>query len=234
MDRVSNIFYIGAICLSILSAQDTDSIQAPLNSVITQQNYDDEYYGITQIKERQMLITKKSGKYIGMGFGGVKIKKDYEEKVYVSPPVVLSLKTGAQTFFNKSIGIRGFFALDIASNVVSYKFSKDSNRSFYTLFSLGVDIITEFPLSKNSKHFLGAFVGLGGGVSFYMDSEDFNTFKTAIYTAGLLAEGGITLNIFVKHRIEFGVKALPDVKKRLNNRSFEISLMPYVMYNYKF
>lgn len=224
---------MGVICLSILSAQDTDFIQAPLNSATAQQNYDDKYYGITQIKERQMLITKKSGKYISVGFGGVKIKKDYEEKFYVSPPVVLLLKTGAQTFFNKSIGIRGFFALDIASSIVNYKFSKDFNRSLYTLFSLGIDIITEFPLSKNSKHFLGAFVGLGGGVSFYMDS-DFNTFKTAIYTAGLLAEGGITLNIFVKHRIEFGVKALPDVKKHPSNGNFEISLMPYVMYNYKF
>lgn len=233
MDKVLSIFLVGAFSLNILFAQDIESAQIPLEPAIPK-NYDDEYYGITQIKQRQALVYQKSGKYLSVGFGGVEIKKNNGEKNYVGLPMVFLIKTGVQTFFNKNIGVRGFFALDGASGALDYKLGSNSNRSFYAMFSLGIDVIMEIPLSRSYKHFLGLFLGLGGGASIYTNSGDFNAFKNAIYTAGLLAEGGITLNMFIQHRIEFGVKALPNVKKLLSNGNFEMSLMPYVTYSYKF
>lgn len=233
MDKALSIFLIWAFSANILFTQDIEFAHIPLEPTIPK-NYDNEYYGITQIKQRQALVYQKSGKYLSVGFGGVEIKKNNGEKNYVSFPVAFLLKTGVQTFFNKNIGVRGFFALDGASGALDYKLGGNSNRSFYAIFSLGIDVIMEIPLSRSYKHFLGLFLGLGGGASFYVNSGDFNAFKNAIYTAGLLAEGGITLNMFVKHRVEIGVKALPSVKKILSNENLEMSLMPYVAYNYKF
>ncbi|PAF52339.1 hypothetical protein BKH44_02795 [Helicobacter sp. 13S00477-4] len=197
----------------------------------TQKN---EGYGVAQIREKQKLIRAKSGQYVGVGIGGFEVKKDYNNQNQINTPMILSLKTGVQTFFNKNIGIRGFFGLDMGTGLLNYYFSKDPSKSFYSMLSLGIDMIAEFPLSRSYKHFLGAFVGIGGGATIYTDNDNFSLFKNAVYAAGLMIEGGITLSIFVKHRIEFGLKILPTSKSLLNNKRFETSLMPYVMYNYKF
>lgn len=196
--------------------------------------YKNEGYGVAQIREKQRLIRKKSGKYLGVGLGVFQITKTYNQKSQESLPAMLSLKTGSQTFFNKNIGIRGFFGLDMATGFVNYQLAKDPSSSFFTMISLGIDVIAEFPLTQSYKHFLGIFAGLGGGALIYADNENFKLIKKSIYTAGFLLEAGVTLDIFVKHRIEVGVKILPTSKTLLNNQNFQTSLMPYVMYNYKF
>lgn len=196
--------------------------------------YKNEGYGVAQIREKQRLIRKKSGKYLGVGLGVFQITKTYNQKSQESLPAMLSLKTGSQTFFNKNIGIRGFFGLDMATGFVNYQLAKDPSSSFFTMISLGIDVIAEFPLTQSYKHFLGIFAGLGGGALIYADNENFKLIKKSIYTAGFLLEAGVTLDIFVKHRIEIGVKILPTSKTLLNNQNFQTSLMPYVMYNYKF
>lgn len=196
--------------------------------------YNNEGYGVAQIREKQRLIRKKSGKYLGVGLGVFQITKTYNQKSQESLPAMLSLKTGSQTFFNKNIGIRGFFGLDMATGFVNYQLAKDPSSSFFTMISLGIDVIAEFPLTQSYKHFLGIFAGLGGGALIYADNENFKLIKKSIYTAGFLLEAGVTLDIFVKHRIEIGVKILPTSKTLLNNQNFQTSLMPYVMYNYKF
>lgn len=196
--------------------------------------YKNEGYGVAQIREKQRLIRKKSGKYLGVGLGVFQITKTYNQKSQESLPAMLSLKTGSQTFFNKNIGIRGFFGLDMATGFVNYQLAKDPSSSFFTMISLGIDVIAEFPLTQSYKHFLGIFSGLGGGALIYADNENFKLIKKSIYTAGFLLEAGVTLDIFVKHRIEIGVKILPTSKTLLNNQNFQTSLMPYVMYNYKF
>ncbi|PAF53789.1 hypothetical protein BKH42_04500 [Helicobacter sp. 13S00482-2] len=196
--------------------------------------YKNEGYGVTQIREKQTLIRKKSGKYIGVGIGVFEIKKKYDQEIQQGLPAMLSLKTGSQTFFNKNIGIRGFFGLDLASGFANYKLEPDHSNSFFAMISLGIDVIAEFPLNQSYKHFLGAFAGLGGGALIYADNQNFKLIKNSIYVAGLIIEAGVTLDIFVKHRIELGIKVLPTSKSLLNNGDFQTSLMPYVMYNYKF
>ncbi|PAF49484.1 hypothetical protein BKH41_02125 [Helicobacter sp. 12S02232-10] len=233
MKKLQKLFLCTLFLAVILSAQD-DTWNNSKSVNISIPKKENEEYGIAQIRERQELIRKKSGKYIGIGIGGFQVKKNYKEENQISLPAILSLKGGVQTFFNKNIAIRGFFGLDLATGFINYNFIKDPSHSFYSMLSLGIDIIGEFPLSKTYKHFLGAFAGIGGGATIYADNQDFSLFKKAIYTAGIMIEGGVTLSMFVKHRIEFGFKILPTAKELLNSRKFETSIMPYVMYNYKF
>ncbi|PAF42142.1 hypothetical protein BJI48_07420 [Helicobacter sp. 11S02596-1] len=215
-----------------MNAYPTQGSLNPQNpSILEEKN---EGYSIEAIRERQKLVRQKSGKYIGVGIGGFQVKKAYKEQNQISFPATLSLKGGVQTFFNKNIGIRGFFGLDMATGFINYEFAKDPSHSFYSMFSLGIDIIGEFPLTKSYKHFLGAFAGIGGGATIYADNENFSLFKHAITSAGIMIEGGVTLSLFVRHRFELGFKILPTAKQLLNSKKFETSLMPYVMYNYKF
>lgn len=235
---MNKIKIIGLILIfyHILYAQEIEQLPIDGQTDTSQKTeiYKGEGYGVAQIREKQRLIRKKSGKYLGVGLGVFQITKTYNQKTQTSLPAMLSLKTGSQTFFNKNIGIRGFFGLDMATGFVNYELAKDPSNSFFTMISLGIDVIAEFPLTQSYKHFLGIFAGLGGGALIYADNENFKLIKKSIYTAGFLIEGGVTLDIFVKHRIEIGVKVLPTSKTLLNNQNFQTSLMPYVMYNYKF
>lgn len=235
MNKIKIIALILIFC-HISYAQEIKQIPLDDLAEMPQQTktYNNEGYGVAQIREKQRLIRKKSGKYLGVGLGVFQITKTYNQKSQESLPAMLSLKTGSQTFFNKNIGIRGFFGLDMATGFVNYQLAKDPSNSFFTMISLGIDVIAEFPLTQSYKHFLGIFAGLGGGALIYADNENFKLIKKSIYTAGFLLEAGVTLDIFVKHRIEIGVKILPTSKTLLNNQNFQTSLMPYVMYNYKF
>lgn len=235
MNKIKIIALILIFC-HISYAQEIKQIPLDDLAEMPQQTkiYKNEGYGVAQIREKQRLIRKKSGKYLGVGLGVFQITKTYNQKSQESLPAMLSLKTGSQTFFNKNIGIRGFFGLDMATGFVNYQLAKDPSNSFFTMISLGIDVIAEFPLTQSYKHFLGIFAGLGGGALIYADNENFKLIKKSIYTAGFLLEAGVTLDIFVKHRIEIGVKILPTSKTLLNNQNFQTSLMPYVMYNYKF
>lgn len=235
MNKIKIIVLILIFC-HISYAQEVKQVPLDALTDTPQQTkiYNNEGYGVAQIREKQRLIRKKSGKYLGVGLGVFQITKTYNQKSQESLPAMLSLKTGSQTFFNKNIGIRGFFGLDMATGFVNYELAKDPSSSFFTMISLGIDVIAEFPLTQSYKHFLGIFAGLGGGALIYADNENFKLIKKSIYTAGFLLEGGVTLDIFVKHRIEIGVKILPTSKTLLNNQNFQTSLMPYVMYNYKF
>lgn len=235
MNKIKIIALILIFC-HISYAQEIKQIPLDDLAEMPQQTkiYKNEGYGVAQIREKQRLIRKKSGKYLGVGLGVFQITKTYNQKSQESLPAMLSLKTGSQTFFNKNIGIRGFFGLDMATGFVNYQLAKDPSNSFFTMISLGIDVIAEFPLTQSYKHFFGIFAGLGGGALIYADNENFKLIKKSIYTAGFLLEAGVTLDIFVKHRIEIGVKILPTSKTLLNNQNFQTSLMPYVMYNYKF
>ncbi|MDO7252522.1 outer membrane beta-barrel protein [Helicobacter cappadocius] len=225
------LVFFHILCAQDISNSSDNSISTTSQEIEKSKN---EGYGVAEIREKQRLIRKKSGKYIGIGIGIFEVKKKYNQQTLESIPAMLSLKTGSQTFFNKNIGIRGFFGLDMASGFVNYKLAPDHSNSFFAMISLGIDVIAEFPLSQSYKHFLGGFAGLGGGALIYADNQNFKLIKDSIYTAGIIIEAGITLDIFVKHRIEFGVKVLPTAKSLLNNGNFQTSLMPYVMYNYKF
>ncbi|PAF47816.1 hypothetical protein BKH46_03010 [Helicobacter sp. 12S02634-8] len=235
MKHFSKIFFCALLVSHVIAQEPTTplpSIDTPKDINQTSEGY--EGYGIAQIRERQRLIKEKSGRYFGVGLGGFQIKKNYQGTFIQSYPAALLLKGGVQTFFNKNIGIRGFFAFDVATGLVNYALTKDPSDSFYAMLSLGIDLIGEFPLGNSYKHFLGVFAGVGGGATIYTDNQNFSLFKKAIYAGGVMIEGGVSLDIFIKHRIEIGLKVLPTAKTLLNNREFETSIMPYVMYNYQF
>lgn len=236
MIKIQIFFLIFIFVFNILYSQDSQSIPQPFLSPSQELQADskNEGYGIDEIRKKQKLIRQKSGQYLGIGIGGVQIKKDYQDVSIVNVPVIFMLKGGTQTFFNKNIGIRGFFGLDMGTGILNYNFQKDPTNSFYAMISLGIDVLAEFPLSSSYKYFLGFFGGIGGGATIYADNKNFALIKHSLYAAGIILEGGMTLDLATNHRIELGAKILPTAKALLNNNRFETTLMPYVMYNYKF
>ncbi|WP_382262334.1 outer membrane beta-barrel protein [Helicobacter baculiformis] len=184
--------------------------------------------------QRQQLKLKNGG-YFGIGFGVISIKKDYKNTKLESFPVILSLKGGLQTFFKNYIGIRGFMALDLATSEVNWQSRFNPSDSFYGMASVGLEIPMEISLTRSYKHFLGVYGGIGLGAVLYADNANFSfRNKQFIYTAGLIAQGGITLTLYTKHRIEAGLKLLPTNKTLLASERFETSLMFHCMYIYKF
>ncbi len=185
------------------------------------------------IVNRQRLTRKKSGWYFLVGFGVLDAIKDYKGKEVKNFIATLNLKTGVQTFFKKYVGVRGFFAWDLGTGKVNYQSHKDPTNSFFTMLSVGMDIIMEFPLGSY-KYYLGAFGGAGGGVVVYADNENFRLIKHGAYAGGLTIDGGITLALFLRHRIEWGFKILPTARMLSKSERFETSAMFYMSYNYKF
>ncbi|WP_233709787.1 outer membrane beta-barrel protein [Helicobacter salomonis] len=180
-------------------------------------------------------LKMKNGGYFGMGFGVINIKKDYKNTKLESFPAILSVKGGLQTFFRNYIGLRGFLALDLATSRVNWRSKYNPSNSFYGVVSIGLEIPLEISLSHSYKHFLGLYGGVGMGAVLYADNANFSLKdKHFIYTAGLIAQGGITLTLYTKHRIELGVKLLPTNKTLLASERFETSLMFNCMYLYKF
>ncbi|AFI03609.1 outer membrane protein [Helicobacter cetorum MIT 00-7128] len=185
------------------------------------------------IINRQRLTRKKSGWYFGTGFGVLDAIKDYQGKEVKNFIATLNLKTGVQSFFKRYVGVRGFFAWDLGTGKVNYQSHSDPTNSFFTMLSVGMDIIMEFPLGSY-KYYLGAFGGAGGGVVVYADNENFKLIKHAAYAGGLTIDGGISLTLFLRHRIEWGFKILPTARMLSKSERFETSAMFYMMYNYKF
>ncbi|WP_233710888.1 outer membrane beta-barrel protein [Helicobacter salomonis] len=189
----------------------------------------------TRLYNQYQQLKMKNGGYFGMGFGVINIKKDYKNTKLESFPAILSVKGGLQTFFRNYIGLRGFLALDLATSRVNWRSKYNPSNSFYGVVSIGLEIPLEISLSHSYKHFLGLYGGVGMGAVLYADNANFSLKdKHFIYTAGLIAQGGITLTLYTKHRIELGVKLLPTNKTLLASERFETSLMFNCMYLYKF
>ncbi|WP_235852258.1 outer membrane beta-barrel protein [Helicobacter mehlei] len=165
----------------------------------------------------------------------INIKKDYQNTKLENFPIILSLKGGLQTFFEHYVGIRVFFALDLATSKANWLFKTTPSTSFYGVASAGFEIPMEFSLTRSFKHFWGFYGGLGAGGVFYADNANFQIRnKQAIYAFGLVIQGGMTLTLYSKHRIEAGFKVLPTDKSAQDSNSFETSLMFNLMYLYKF
>ncbi len=189
----------------------------------------------TRLYNQHKQLRLKNGGYFGMGFGMINIKKDYKNTKLKSFPAILSFKGGLQTFFQNYIGLRGFIALDLATSSVNWRAKYNPSNSFYGVASLGLEIPLEIHLTRSYQHFLGVYGGAGFGAVIYTDDADFSfKNKHVIYTAGLIVQGGITLTLYTKHRLEVGVKLLPTNKTLLASDRFETSLMFNCMYLYKF
>ncbi|AFI05988.1 outer membrane beta-barrel protein [Helicobacter cetorum] len=205
-----------------------------LHDNATKDKYQAEHDALYRdIINRQKLTRQKSGWYFLGGFGVLDTIKDYQNKEVRNYLATLNLKTGVQSFFKKYVGVRGFFAWDLGGGRVNYQSHKDPTGSFFTMLSVGMDILMEFPLGSY-KHYLGAFGGAGVAMVVYMDRQDFKFFKHAMYSGGLMIDGGLTLTLFLKHRLEWGFKILPTARMFSNSKRFETLPLFYMAYSYKF
>ncbi|WP_041200220.1 outer membrane beta-barrel protein [Helicobacter pylori] len=221
-------FLIVGLTASVLDATPIIRNNAP------QKNYQEAHEKLYRsIINRQKLTRQKSGWYFLGGFGAVEATKDYQGKEVKNWIVTFNLKTGVQSFFKKYIGIRGVFAWDLGAGRVNYQRHKDPTNSFFNMFAVGLDIILEFPLGSY-KHYLGAFGGAGGALAIYADRQDFKFFRHAVYSGGLVIDGGVTLTLFLKHRFEVGFKILPTARLLSDSKRFETSPLFYTAYSYKF
>ncbi|CCB79769.1 putative outer membrane protein [Helicobacter bizzozeronii CIII-1] len=189
----------------------------------------------TRLVNKHRRLKQKNGGYFGVGLGMINIKKNYKNTKLESFPIILSLKGGLQTFFEHYVGIRVFFALDLATSKANWLFKATPSTSFFGMASAGFEIPMEFSLTRSFKHFLGFYGGVGAGAVIYADRANFQIRnKQAIYDFGLVIQGGMVLTLYSKHRIEAGFKVLPADKNTQDSQRFATSLMFSLMYLYKF
>ncbi|WP_233705634.1 outer membrane beta-barrel protein [Helicobacter felis] len=189
----------------------------------------------TRLYNQREQLKLKNGGYFGMGFGAIKIQKDYQNTKIESFPAILSAKGGMQTFFKNYIGIRAFIALDLATSKANWQSKPNPSNSFLGVASIGLEIPLEIHLTRSYKHYIGVYGGIGLGAVLYTDNANFSFAKHgAIHTAGLIAQGGVFLTFYNKHRLELGLKLLPTSRTLLNSDSFQTSLLYNCMYLYKF
>ncbi|CBG40609.1 outer membrane beta-barrel protein [Helicobacter mustelae] len=191
---------------------------------------------IKKIYEEQNLIRKKGGQYISFGLGTsvLRLKQEIHGKKNTYVPVLFVFKAGSQTFFTKGVGIRGYFEFDTYSENLNYGFKRPPTTSFFGFFSVGIDLLTEFPITPNQKNFLGAFFGIGLGASIFTDNIHYKFFKNSFVSAGFIAEVGVDLTINIKHRISIGVKTTPVQKSWSRSVAEETDFLLFMNYQYKF
>lgn len=191
---------------------------------------------VKQIYEDQELIRQKSGKYLAISLGTSALRTqrlitNQKEESYV--PILLGLKTGVQSFFTKNVGIRGFFAFDTYTKTATGK-RENSTMAFFGFFSLGIDAIAEFPITKSQKNFLGGFFGIGFGGVVYTDNANYKGFKNMFISGGFIVETGIELTLAIKHRVAIGAKVTPIQKEISQSVVEQTDILPFISYQYKF
>lgn len=195
---------------------------------------------IAQIYKTQELIKEKSGIYLGFGLGTSIMRlistdglgSDSPPTPY--SPVIFSIKAGTQSFFTKNVGVRGFFALDMFGDGLNYNFKKTSYKSVFTMLSLGLDAIVEFPFTPSNKHFIGFYVGAGFAGVLYVDNQNYSGIQNLYASGGLIVEAGLELTFFIHHRISTGVKITPIQKDTSAPFIEQTDFLSSVMYSYLF
>ena len=190
-----------------------------------------------EIYREQVLVKQKSGKYFSIGIGTSTIRTNrFLASEVISgdySPMVFFLKGGAQSFFTRNVGIRGFFAFDTYSKP-NYTFKNIPYTPFFGFVSLGIDTIAEFAITKNQRNFLGGFFGIGVGAVLYLDDITLTKSEKALFSQGFIVEAGIELTLAIKHRIALGAKLTPiktSISKSLVART---DILPYLSYQYQF
>lgn len=191
---------------------------------------------VKQIYTNQELVRQKSGKYLAISLGTSALRTqrlitNQKEDNYI--PIILGLKTGVQSFFTENIGIRGFFAFDTYTKTATGK-KENSTMAFFGFFSLGIDAIAEFSITKNQKNFLGGFFGIGFGGVIYTDNANYKGFKNMFISGGFIVETGIELTLAIKHRIAIGAKVTPIQKEVSKSVVEQTDILPFISYQYKF
>lgn len=191
---------------------------------------------VRQVYEEQELVKQKSGKYLSIGLGTSTQRTgnfitNKDEGSYI--PIILGLKVGAQSFFTKNVGIRGFFAFDTYTKTGTSK-NENSITAFFGFLSLGIDAVVEFAITKNQKNFLGGFFGIGFGGVLYTDNKYYKGFEKMFVSGGFIVEAGLELTIMIKHRIAIGAKVTPIENNPSKSIVEQTDVLPFVSYQYQF
>ncbi|WP_240328914.1 outer membrane beta-barrel protein [Helicobacter suis] len=184
---------------------------------------------------KQKQLKAKNGGFFGGGLGTLSIKAGTNNSSPQNFPIVLSFKGGFQSYFNNSVGLKIFAALDLATSEANWQFNNPRTNSFFGMVSAGLSLPIEFSLTRSYQHFLGFYGGVGAGFMLYMDNEQFQIRnKEEVKAFGVVAQAGISLTLYSKHRIEAGFKILPTDKSLPDSKYFKTSEMFNIMYLYKF
>ncbi|EFX41752.1 outer membrane protein [Helicobacter suis HS5] len=187
----------------------------------------------TSLYNKQKQLKAKNGGFFGMGLGTLSIKAGTSNSPSQNFPIVLSFKGGFQSYFNNSIGLKVFAALDLATSEANWQFNNPRTHSFFGMVSAGLSLPIEFSLTRSYQHFLGFYGGVGAGFMIYMDNEQFQI-GNEVKAFGVVAQAGISLTLYSKHHIEAGFKILPTDKSLPDSKYFKTSEMFNIMYLYKF
>ena len=163
---------------------------------------------------------KKSGTHITISAGTNLIKSDNVElygDIMIVPTI--GIRAGTISFFNRYVGVRGFFGLDVGFGRYS---------GVLGMISLGIDAIAEFPLSKKHLVFMGGMLGIGADAYIYYDTANYNSFSRMRKVGEVFMQAGITTMLGKHNRINIIYRFLPA------RRAYDFSPFGAVMIEYGF
>ena len=164
------------------------------------------------ITKRTIVSKDKSAKYFGVGVGASLLNSSKSgnfninnnvQSPYTNPIIIPSfgVRMGTISFFNRYVGVRGFFGFDMG-------FGKHSGM--LTMFSLGIDAIAEFAVSKEHNVFLGGILGIGADAYLYYDQKDYNRWSRMKKAGEVFMQAGLTAMVGKHSRINLIYRFLPS------------------------
>lgn len=184
----------------------TDGEQTPENGDFTA--CDDLCQAITK---RTIVSKDKSAKYFGVGVGASLLNSskggnfninNNVQSPYTNPIIIPSfgVRMGAISFFNRYVGVRGFFGFDMGFG---------AHSGMLTMISAGVDAIAEFPLSRRRQVFFGGILGMGADAYLYFDKKDYNHWGAMKKAGEVFMQVGFTTMLGIHNRVNLVYRFLP-------------------------
>lgn len=192
--------------ISIDTRHLTDGEQTPENGDFTA--CDDLCQAITK---RTIVSKDKSAKYFGVGVGASLLNSskggnfninNNVQSPYTNPIIIPSfgVRMGTISFFNRYVGVRGFFGFDMGFG---------AHSGMLTMISAGVDAIAEFPLSRRRQVFFGGILGMGADAYLYFDKKDYNHWGAMKKAGEVFMQVGFTTMLGIHNRVNLVYRFLP-------------------------
>lgn len=207
----------------------TPSIQKKLDIPPTVHDLD-SFVDSSSIKER-------SGKYIMTTINVNFYERNDIGRIIVGAPLGIGIRGGVISYLTEYLGVRGYVGLDMFHDKIGlFPQARKNNQGVISIISAGMDIMFDFKLRNQSKHFLGFFIGFGGGGFVYIDKFLINNIKNIehITKFNVIIQFGISTLLYKKHRLEMAVRLLPTQSVTLKDDYFQSDYEPYIGYSYKF
>lgn len=163
------------------------------------------------ITKRTIVSKDKSAKYFGVGVGVSLLNSskggnfninNNVQSPYTNPIIIPSfgVRMGAISFFNRYVGVRGFFGFDMGFG---------AHSGMLTMISAGVDAIVEFPLSRRRQVFFGGILGMGADAYLYFDKKDYNHWGAMKKAGEVFMQVGFTTMLGIHNRVNLVYRFLP-------------------------